>query len=354
MRDERRIMGGAMRGASHGSLQITHHASRITHHASRIRLSRRALLAALLAAGCGVTLPANDRPSAPSGYAPTAAKGYRADGTLVDADWLAARLDEPALRLVDLSPWRRYLAGHLPDAVHLWWQDTIETNNSVYGMLVGPPRRTELLGRLGIDRQSLVVAYDDEGGRWAARLDWLLEFVGHERVHLLDGGVQAWLASGRALTTAVPQPEAARYQEAVRPDRVVEAEEVARLATLGAVVDGRTAAEATETWGGRLEVGRVAGALALPWTANLTGPAGAFAPADELRARYEPALRSGEPVAVYGLFGAGAALPYVALRALGVEQVQLYDGSWAEWGRSTASHRPWRHAGAASGLRARM
>jgi thiosulfate/3-mercaptopyruvate sulfurtransferase len=304
------------------------------HDASCIRLPRRALLAAaLVTAGCGVTLPAGERPAAPPGYATTAAKGYPEGGTLVDAGWVAARLSEPALRLVDLSPWRRYLAGHLPGAAHLWWQDTIETNNPIYGMLAGPPRRTELLGRLGIDRQSLVVAYDDEGGRWAARLVWLLEFVGHERVHLLDGGLQAWQAAGHALTTATPRPASARYDEAVRPERVVEAEEVARLAALGAVVDGRTADEAADTWGGRLEVGRVPGALALPWTTNLTAPAGPFAPADALRARYAPALRSGEPVAVYGLFGAGSALPYVALRALGVEKVALYDGSWAEWGR---------------------
>jgi thiosulfate/3-mercaptopyruvate sulfurtransferase len=296
-------------------------------------LSRRALLLAGLglAAGCARTLPDPARPAAPAGYTPVAAKGYPAGGVLVDAAWVAARLGDPALRLVDLSPWRRYLAGHLPGAVHCWWQDTIEPHNEVYGMLVGPPRRAELLGALGIDRQTAVVAYDDEGGRWAARLVWLLEFTGHERAHLLDGGVQAWLAAGRPLTPAVPTPPPARYVEAIRPELIVEAEAVARLAARGAVVDGRTDAELAETWGGRLRAGQVPGAHRLPWTDNLTGPAGSFLPAATLRARYAPVLASGEPVAVYGLFGAGAALPYVALRALGAPAA-LYDGSWAEWG----------------------
>jgi thiosulfate/3-mercaptopyruvate sulfurtransferase len=292
-----------------------------------------AIILAGLVAGCTLVLPGDARPAAPPGYQPVTAKGYPADGVLVDADWVAARLDDPHVRLVDLSPWRRYRRGHLPGAAHLWWQDLIEINNPVYGMLVGSPRRAELLGQLGIDQRTTVVAYDDEGGRWAARLVWLLEFLGHARVHLLDGGIQAWLASGRAVTMDVPRPPPAVFVEAIRPDRIVEAEELAKLVAGGVgVVDGRTADEVAETWRGRLRPGRVPGALAVPWPENLTGPAGGFRPAGDLRQRYAPVLARGQPVAVYGLFGAAAAHPYVALRALGEPGVRLYDGSWAEWG----------------------
>jgi thiosulfate/3-mercaptopyruvate sulfurtransferase len=269
------------------------------------------------------------------------AKGYPADGLLVDAGWVAARVNDPAVRLVDLSPWRRYQQGHLPGAAHLWWQDLMETNNDVYGMLVGAPYRATLLGQLGIERGTTVVAYDDEGGVWAARLVWLLDFVGHERVHLLDGGTQAWLAAGQALTTSVPTITPVRYEEMIRPDRIIEPEDLARLtAGGGALVDGRTAAEAAETWQGQLRIGRVPGATSVPWPENLTGPAGSFVPAADLRQHYASVLQRGQPVAVYGLFGAGSALPYVALRALGHEAVLLYDGAWAEWGATRRDGQP--------------
>ena len=283
--------------------------------------------------GCGGWPAGETRPAAPGGYTPVAAKGYPAGGPLVDADWVAARLDDPGLRLVDLSPWRRYRAGHLPGAVHLWWQDTMELHNPVYGMLIGSPAREELLGGLGIERGMTVVAYDDEGGIWAARLVWLLDYVDHERVALLDGGAQAWLAAGRSLTAATLRVRPVTYEPGLRPERVLHYEEVLQhLAAGGTVVDGRTPAEAATDWRGQLRPGRVPGAVALPWTENLTGPAGAVLPAAALRARYDPVLARGEPIAVYGLFGARAAHNYVALRALGARDVRLYDGSWAEWG----------------------
>lgn len=289
--------------------------------------------AALSLLGCGLRPPGDARPAPPAAYTPVTAKGYPDGGLLVDAGWVAARLDDPAVRLVDLSSWRRYHEGHLPGALHLWWQDTMELNNPVYGMLVGSPAREELLGGLGIAPATTVIAYDDQGGLWAARLLWLLDYLGHERWHLLDGGAPAWLASGRALTTAAPRPAPAIYTPRPRPERIFHYEELLQhMAAGGAIVDARTPAEAAEDWRGRLRPGRVPGAVSLPWTENLTSPAGAFRPAAALRERYAAVLARGEPIAVYGLFGARAAHAYAALRALGLPDVRLYDGSWAEWG----------------------
>ena len=299
------------------------------------------ILAALLLSGCGPLPLGEARPAVAATYQPVTAKGYPPDGLLVDADWVAARLDDPSVRLVDLSPWWRYRQGHLPNAVHLWWQDTMELHNPIYGMLVGSPGREELLGALGIDETVTVVAYDDEGGIWASRLIWLLHYLGHDQARLLDGGTQAWLASGRALTTAAtPAPPAATFTARERPERILAADEVERIvADGGALIDGRSAAERVETWRGRLHLGQAPGALARPWPENLIEPAGPFLPADQLRERYAPALTSQAPVGVYGLFGAAAAHDYVALRLLGVEDARLYDGSWAEWG-AAGSERP--------------
>jgi thiosulfate/3-mercaptopyruvate sulfurtransferase len=300
-------------------------------------ISRRRLATALLGmlvSGCGepVLVP-SERPAGVETYTPVAAKGYRANDVLVDADWVARISSNRSMRLVDLSPRRRYLRGHLPGALHMWWQDTIEIHNDVYGMLVGSPRRAEILGALGIDRSSVVVAYDDEGGRWAARLVWLLEFLGHERVHLLDGGVQAWLATGRPLTTSPPLIMPATYVEGYRPERIIDWTDLLGLGhDAGLIVDARSDGEVAETWRGQLRSGRIPGAVSLPWPGNLTVLAGDFLPAATLRRRYANVLTQNRPAVVYGLFGAAAAHSYVTLRALGSETVRIYDGSWAEWG----------------------
>lgn len=298
------------------------------------RLLALLVLVSLLV-GCGLAAPLP--PLSPGVYAPVSAKGYPANGLLVDVDWLAGRQGDPDLRLIDLSSAARFRAGHLPGAQHLWWQETIEVNNPVYGMLVNPERRAELLGGLGIDQTTTVVAYDDQGGRWAARLVWLLEFSGHRRVHLLDGGLQAWLASGRELTTVTPAPRPTTFRVNQRPELLIEAEEISLLSQTGLVIiDERTTTELSETWLGQLRRGRLPGALARPWDENLTGPAGAFRPAVELRQRYAGAFNQSRPVVVYGLFGAGAAQSYVVLRALGLATVRFYDGSWADWSANPA------------------
>src|SRR5262249_8695193 len=88
--------------------------------------------------------------------------------------------------------------------VHGWWQDTMEVNDPVYGTLLRPDnftdqtRRLHLLEDLGIDDEIHVIAYDDDRGRWAARMVWFLRFLGHDRVSALDGGLAGWRGNGGA------------------------------------------------------------------------------------------------------------------------------------------------------------
>ncbi len=138
---------------------------------------------------------------------------------LISAEELAARLDDPRLRIVD-ARWylgkpgegrRAYEAGHLPGAVHL----------DLDGDLAQPPRPDGVGGRhplpdpnafarrlasVGIGEGSFVVAYDDVGGWIASRLWWMLDVLGHRDVAVLDGGIAAWQAAGQPLTTDAPRP----------------------------------------------------------------------------------------------------------------------------------------------------
>lgn len=146
---------------------------------------------------------------------------------LISVEALRERLADPNLRLFDcrfsladpLAGQRAYDQGHLPGA---YFADLDRHLSSPIGPQTGrhplpsPERLGVLLGQAGVGPESLTVVYDDQGGAFAARLWWLLRWIGHERVALLDGGIHAWCAAGGALVTEVPR--AFDYVYLGRPD----------------------------------------------------------------------------------------------------------------------------------------
>lgn len=272
-------------------------------------------------------------------------------GNLIDASELAARLDDDALRIVDVrfdlsdpsSGPRAYLAGHLPGAIHLHLDDDLSAPQSPDGLggrhpLPDPAAFAARLGEVGIGDAHHVVAYDDAGGAIAARLWWLLRWIGRDRVQVLDGGVHAWTAAGGELVSG-PQ----RYPTAIsaaRPDSrmVVDADDVAaRLEDPDRVlVDAR----AGERYRGEVEpldrkAGHVPGAVNLPYAGNLVN--GRFRPAAELRSRFE-LLCEAEEVVVYCGSGVTAAHDALAMEEAGLPLPRLYPGSWSDW--SSRDDRP--------------
>ena len=269
---------------------------------------------------------------------PTDPDAYPNGDLLVSAEWLHAHASDPEIRLVDLSPLHTYKRGHLPGAVHLWWQDTIEVHNDVYGMLAGAPALEAMIRSAGITPDSTVILYDDAGNRYAARFLWALNAVGFDQVRLLNGGRQAWEAAGFAMTRDRPSPEPGALDIALSYDVLIGADDVqARLNDPSVViVDNRTPEERAETWFGRLRIGRIPGAVLIPWTA-LTQPGAvpSYLPPEALSVRFtEAGVTPDRTVIVYGLSGDRAAQTYAALRLLGYPSVKVYDGSWAEWGGS--------------------
>ncbi|MEX2314297.1 MAG: rhodanese-like domain-containing protein [Thermomicrobiales bacterium] len=266
----------------------------------------------------------------------TATDAYPDSGLLASVAWLAERIDDPNLRLIDCSPIDSYRDGHLPRASHVWWQDTIEINNPVYGMLTGPPMRAEIVRETGITPDSTVVCYDDQGGQFAARVIWMLHVQSFFGARLLDGGRQAWQAAGHGLTGDDANPPPGAIEPIQNESVIAHGNDIAaRLDDPNYVIlDTRTNAEREETWFDRLRVGSIPGGRHLPRAGFLTADGYALLPPDELRARLSAAgVPADAPeIVVYGLHGALACLPYVALVALGYANVRVYDGSWAEWG----------------------
>src|SRR5919106_5981423 len=128
--------------------------------------------------------------------------GYARPDLLVDTKWLAAHLNDQQVRIVDLRP-RGYADAHIPGAV---WLDNnaIRIANRPPTFMPTPAEFEELMAKLGINNDTRVIAYDERGGIYAARLWWILNHYGHSNVALLNGGWVKWIADNRPTNAAVP------------------------------------------------------------------------------------------------------------------------------------------------------
>lgn len=274
--------------------------------------------------------------------------------TLIGCDQLAGRLDEPAWRLFDcrfdLADTRHGAAAHarshIPGAYYADLERDLSgpvTPSSGRHPLPDPARLCAWLGRHGVGRDTRVVAYDDSGGTMAVRLWWLLRWLGHRRVAVLDGGWQAWCEAGLPLESASPPPPAAAVFDAVPdPHQVVTTAEVAASLRGGAdrllLLDARAQAR----FRGAAEpidpvAGHVPGAVNVPLQDNLDAR-GRFKSAAELRARYDTALAGRPPAEVAAMCGSGvtACHTLLAMAVAGLTGSRLYAGSWSEWIRDPA------------------
>lgn len=261
-------------------------------------------------------------------------------------------LDHPEWRIFDcrhdLSDTgkgeREYAASHLPGAVHAHLdRDLSSLPNGLNGRhpLPNVERFIGWMGSCGLRSTDQVVAYDDSGGMYAARLWWLLRAAGHEQVAVLDGGLSAWCAVGGPLTTDVPIPEPrlypARWDHSAYVDTsVVEAN--LRQQTL-TFIDARGA----NRFAGQDETmdpvaGHIPGAINRPFLHNLQE--GRFKSRDALASEFEALLREVSPAQVVHQCGSGVTACHnlLAMEIAGLRGSRLYPGSWSEW--CSDPHRP--------------
>lgn len=274
----------------------------------------------------------------------TMAAGYGNPQFLVDTNWLALHLNDRDLRIIDMrnSP-EEYAAGHIPGAVHLTVnQVRLTVKESGFAM---PPdyEIEERLGQLGITKETMVIAYDDQGGFNASRLFFTLEYAGHKKVALLNGGITKWTAEERALSKTLPQVSKTVYQVHAETQRVAPAGWI--VANLGkpnlALVDARSPAEFRGEDLRAKRGGHIPGAVNIEWTQNLTGDK-TFKPADELMALYSQAgVTKDKTIVSYCQTMHRGAVTYFTLRLLGYPDVRGYDRSWSEWGNDPTLPAQW-------------
>lgn len=267
---------------------------------------------------------------------------------LVSTDWLATRLSDSNVRVVDVRWYllekdkngrSEYLRGHIPGAIFL----DIDTDlASPRGQ--GPGRHplpraeafAEAMARAGIGADTHVVAYDDRGGLTAARLWWLLRYFGHDNVSLLDGGITRWMAEGRPLEIQVPSVPRASFVARLHPERVADRRVVDALRQnpRALVLDVRAA----ERYEGKVEpidprAGHVPGAKSAPAAGNLRAPDDPrFLDLAALREHFDQlGADKAERVVAYCGSGINACQAIFAMQLAGIENALLYEGSWSDW-----------------------
>jgi thiosulfate/3-mercaptopyruvate sulfurtransferase len=267
---------------------------------------------------------------------------------LVTTDWLAARIGDPSVKVVDGS-WRMpggaparldHEKRRIPGAVFFDIDAIADKSTALPHMLPSATEFSAAVGALGIGSGDDVIVYDDQGIFSAARVWWTFRAMGHERVSVLDGGLPKWRREGRRVETGRAAPECADYRARPNPD-IVRTADAVRLflkEANGVVLDARPSprfkGEAAEPRPG-LRSGRMPGAVNLPH-ALLIGESGELRPLHELAKLFHDRDVHAETdvIATCGS-GVTAALIALALERLGHRRHALYDGSWAEWGRQS-------------------
>jgi thiosulfate/3-mercaptopyruvate sulfurtransferase len=270
-------------------------------------------------------------------------EGFR---TVVDVETLAAHLGRSDWLVCDVrhqladpsAGQRAYEAAHLPGAVFLHLDHDLSSppdGSNGRHPLPDPGKLAQTFGRIGIDSATQVVVYDDAGGMIAGRLWWLLRWLGHDRVALLDGGFQAWLGAGQPTDNRIVARTPRNFEPALRDDMRVDAGAV--LANLGAhshyVVDARS----PDRFRGENEI-------LDPVGGHIPGAGNRFF-RDNLQAdgrMKSPEVLQSEWLAACGGFstdrlihqcgsGVSACLNMIALEHAGLPAGRLYAGSWSEW-----------------------
>lgn len=266
--------------------------------------------------------------------------------TIVSAEQLTEHLDDPDWIVFDCrftltdpdSGFRAYQAGHIAGAHYAHLNNDLSsaiTPTSGRHPLPDPAILAAKLGRWGVNRGKQVVVYDDAFGAMACRMWWLLRWLGHDAVALLDGGYPRWLKHKLPVTAALPSAVPTEF-EACPDDRMwVNSNWIEEA--LGdnkcLLIDARS----EDRFNGEREMldkvaGHIPGSVNFPFEDNLDF-GGSFLPVGELREIYSDLLNGAEATQVVQMCGSGvtACHSLIAMEHAGFRGARLYPGSWSEW-----------------------
>ncbi|WP_445174276.1 sulfurtransferase [Microcoleus sp.] len=263
---------------------------------------------------------------------------------IVSPEWLATNTENPEVVIIDCRfsladpelGQKQYQESHIPGAFYLDLNRDLASSVGKHGGRHPLPNIEELadkLSAMGINSaETLVIAYDDSRVAFAARLWWLLRYMGHSKVALLDGGFSGWKAGGYPVTNILPEPRAGNFVARLQQDLAVDIEAVKERKDLpGTVlVDSRE----SERYEGLREpidpiAGHIPGAVNYPWQ-EVTDKTGKVRSTSEQKHRWAE-LEKAEEIIVYCGSGVTACVNLLSLEIAGIPDAKLYVGSWSDW-----------------------
>lgn len=267
---------------------------------------------------------------------------------LVTAEELTAHAGDPGWRIFDCRHdlqnteygANAYVKGHIPGALFLHVDRDLsgeKTGRNGRHPLPDPQVFAARMSAAGVGPDTRVIAYDNEGGVFAARLWWMLRhWLGHDKAALLDGGLAGWRRAKLPLTAEVPSFPPAGFVARPQDDDQVDAAHV--LACLGVPEVLMLDARSEERFSGEAETidpvaGHIPGAVNRFYFDNLDDAGCYFKPADELRAEFDALLAGRDPARVVQQCGSGVTACHniLAMEIAGIKGSKLYPGSWSEW-----------------------
>jgi thiosulfate/3-mercaptopyruvate sulfurtransferase len=265
-----------------------------------------------------------------------AQSGYARPELLVDTAWLSAHANDANVRIVDLRP-KGYTDGHIPGAV---WLDNnkIRIANRPPTFLPTPAEFAALMADFGIANSTRVIAYDERGGIYAARLWWILNHYGHSNVALLDGGWVKWTADKLPGNAVVPEYAKTTFTVKSGTVKVATADDVKRAIGRNGtkIVDARTQGEIDgKDLRGIKRGGFIDSSVPVYWEDNLDPALKTFRSAAEIQKLYrDRGVQPSDDVITYCQVGMRASHDLFTLALIGhdLNKLHNYYGSWEEWG----------------------
>lgn len=264
--------------------------------------------------------------------------------SIVSPQWLMDNLDSPQVIVVDCRfqladpqwGYGQYCEGHIPGAYYLDLDRDLSSPVGKHGgrhPLPNPGQLAAKLASIGIvSGETLVVAYDNSRFAFASRLWWLLRYLGHDLVALLDGGWNGWQKQGYPMSKDFPSPKQGRFIPQLQEEQIVDIEQVKARKDLSGVIliDSREG----DRYRGKREpidpiAGHIPGAVNLPWQ-QVSDDKGQLKPIPEQQKLWE-SYQQAEEIIVYCGSGVTACVNLLSLELAGMKNSKLYPGGWSDW-----------------------